>query len=276
MPDNAAVMTGVRLGFGTYSDMLEVTYKGRKYAAKIYREIESEAVIASFCRERQILSIIQHRNIVSYYGTCNIRGGDTTAIVMERMEKNLSIHLKNCKLVVTQKLSLLNDVAQGLAFLHSQRPPIVHRDLTAANILLDSRMVAKIADFGNSVLIDNETPCLLTPFPGTTDYMPPEAADGDYSEKLDVFSFGHLSIYVLNQQQPCPLLQCTYVKQGEVFGRSEIERRKQYLDKVIEYLDREDKTFLYSTLSSCLQNEPNLRPSTKGIIDSGVLSVEKH
>jgi serine/threonine protein kinase len=76
-------------------------------------------------------------------------------------------------------------------------------------------MVAKIADFGTSVLIDNET-CLLTPFPGTTDYMPPEAADGDYSEKLDVFSFGHLSIYVLNQQQPCPLLRCTYVKQGEV------------------------------------------------------------
>ena len=275
MPDYVAELTGIRLGFGTYSEVLEVLYKHRKYAAKVYRQIEAEAVIASCSRERQILSMIRHRNnfIVSYYGTCKLKSGDTTAIILERMDKNLSMHLDNSKLVLTQKLRILNDVAQGLAFLHSQRPPIVHRDLNATNILLDSNMVSKLADFGNSVLIDNEIPCLLTPFPGTADYMPPEAADGDYNEKLDVFSFGHLSIYVFNQQQPCPLLQYTYVQQGKVFGRSEIERRGRYLNKVVEYLDKDDNNFLYLTLHNCLQNDPKLRPSVKDIIDSGVLLI---
>ena len=272
MPDKAAAMTGVTLGFGTYSTVVEVTYKGRKYAAKMYRNIEAEALIASFFRERQILLMIQHRNIVPYYGTCQLKGGEDTAIIMERMERNLSFHLENSDLVLEQKLCILNDVSQGLAFLHSQQPPVVHRDLSATNVLLDSKMVAKLSDFGNSVLIDKDLPGLLTTFPGTIEYMPPEAVDGNYDETIDIFSFGHLSIYTLNQQQPCPILQYTYVQDGKVVGRSEIDRRKLHLDKVKLLLDSEDRSLLYSTIVSCLENDPQLRPSTTDIIDSGVLS----
>ena len=274
MPDKVAVMTGVSLGFGTFTDVVEVSYRGRLYAAKVYRHVESEMLIASLYRERQILSMIQHKNIIPYYGTYQLEGGETTAIIMQRMDKNLRLLLDQITLQHQQKISILNDIAQGLAFLHSQKPSIVHRDLNATNVLLDTKMTAKLADFGNTVLIDRETPILLTPFPGTAEYMPPEAASGEYDEKLDIFSFGHLSVYILGQQQPSPLLPYTYVDNETVCGRSEVERRREYLDNVRGILDTEDESQLYSVIINCLQNEPKLRPSAEEIINSGVFVMD--
>lgn len=47
-------------------------------------------------------------------------------------------------------MQIVRDIAQGLRFLHASKPPILHRDLKAKNILIDSRFRAKVADFGLS------------------------------------------------------------------------------------------------------------------------------
>ena len=95
-------------------------------------------------------------------------------------------------------------VCQGLLYLHGES--VVHRDLTARNVLLTTSLRAKITDFGNSRIVHLEPGRLartLTRFPGTLVYMAPEAVseDGQYGPSLDVFSFGVLTLFVLTQVQ---------------------------------------------------------------------------
>lgn len=121
---------------------------------------------------------------------------------MERLEGSLDSHLEcvpNIPLKV--KCSMLEDVARGLVYLHDHKPQIIHRDLTAKNVLLTSSRLAKVTDFGNSRIVDMQPDQLsqtLTYVPGTLAYMPPEAFETrcHYGASLDIFSFGHLALFV--------------------------------------------------------------------------------
>lgn len=273
--------TGVELGHGAYADVLEVEYKGKKYAAKQYRQkyknMEASNLIKIFGREHQILSQIRHRNIVPYYGICQLATDSTTVIVMERMERNLSNFLEdqsNVGITTTRKFQILYDVACGLNHLHMQNPVVIHRDLTATNVLLNSMGVAKISDFGNSRVVDVlSTPELLTSNPGTFDYMPPEALEGNqYNETLDIFSFGHLSIYVIIQHRPHPLLRPNYREGRQRIARTEIERRSKYLDEVKAKLPGGEQHEMYSIIINCLDDEPESRPSCADILSKNIFA----
>ena len=92
----------------------------------------------------------------------------------------------------------------GLAYLHSI--PIIHRDLNAGHVLLTESLRAKIADLGVAKLFDRETAMIHTRTlcPRAQDFMPPECLDESpkYNTKVDIFSFGHLTIYLANQKAP--------------------------------------------------------------------------
>ena len=99
---------------------------------------------------------------------------------------------------------MLEDVATGLVYLHQHSPQIIHRDLTAKNVLLTPYYTAKITDFGNSRIVDLQPGQLvrtMSQLPGTLTYMAPEAleASSHYGPSLDVFSFGHLALFVALQ-----------------------------------------------------------------------------
>ena len=259
--------TGVVLGGGTYGDVLEVEFKGVIYAAKKYRIGSSSQAIS---REKEILPIIRHPNIVPYYGICKLSSDKSTVVVMEKMDKNLDCFLrKSPNISLTRKIAVLNDVAKGMHHLHSQSPAILHRDLTDTNVLLDSNGTAKVSDFGNSRTIDlTATPEIFTSNPGTVDYMPPEALEGGlYNAKLDVFSFAHLSIHVIIRHRPHPLLRHTYKVAGKLMARTEVERREQYLHKMRSILGGEgDKHPLYELTIRCLNDEASERPSFAEIL----------
>ena len=251
--------------------MVEVEYKGRIYAAKKYRHVEVRNLIGIFGREHEIMALIRHPNIVPYYGICTLAGDNSTVIVMEKMDANLSTFLEdreNVNITLVQKLKILHDVVKGLNHLHTQNPAIIHRDLTATNILLNSRHVAKIGDFGNSRMVDlSVTPELLTSNPGTLDYMPPEALEGGvYNEKVDIFSFGHLSIYAMIQHRPHPLLRHTYRERGKLIPRTEVERRETYTQEAISKLGGEEHSF-FKIIIQGLQDEPDNRPSCSEILE---------
>ena len=272
--------TGVVLGHGSYGDVVEVEYGGKRYAAKKYRHVGVENLIGLFSREHEILARIRHRNIVPYYGVCKLSPDNTTVLVIQRMKMNLSGYLEdrsNLNMTLQCKLQILHDVVQGLHHLHTQIPAIIHRDLTATNVLLNSKGVAKISDFGNSCTVDlSVTPELLTSNPGTLDYMSQEALEGgQYNNKLDIFSFGHLSIYVVIQHRPHPLLRHTYRERGRLIPRTEVERRTVHLDEVKSQLGG-DQHPLYSTIISCLQDDPHMRPSCGVILQSGLFSACTH
>ena len=111
---------------------------------------------------------------------------------------------RNPDIPLSLKMSILADVAKGLVYLHSRSPPVIHRDLSAKNVLLNSAIVAKISDLGNSRIVSFQPGQLartLSCIPGTMVYMPPEAFDATskYGPSLDSFSFGHLSLFTITQ-----------------------------------------------------------------------------
>ena len=254
------------LGYGSYGEVVEVEYRGTRYAAKKYHY--RKTMLKQFGRELEILTAVKHPNVVLYIGLYNLgtRNGPTV-LVMEKMEVNLSEYLKKHQnMPLQRKFAILHDVACGLAHLHSQKPAIIHRDLTATNVLLDLKGIAKIADFGNSRMVDvNSTP-EMTSNPGTLDYMPPEALERKYGVKMDVFSYGHLSIHVFIQHQPHPILKPVEITPQGNLPRTEVERRIKYMNEATKIL-KKGHPFL-GIITQCLHDLPDKRPHIIDFVDT--------
>ena len=158
------------------------------------------------------MSDLRHPNITLFLGVCFLPNCQLPVMLMERLDGSLDDLLETVpNIPLTLKRSMLEDVARGLLHLHKHTPQIVHRDLTAKNVLLTTSLVAKITDFGNSRIVNLQPGQLARTFsrlPGTLVYMPPEAlsASSRYGPSLDIFSFGHLALFMLTQVKICTYL----------------------------------------------------------------------
>lgn len=211
------------------------------------------------------MSKLCHENLVMFFGVYYKPDLDLPILVMELVPTSLSKYLESEEMIPNHiKNSILFDVSEGLQYLHKQRPPIIHRDLTANNVLLTQEKRAKIADFGVSRYFKVESDrdyMRQTTCPGTMLYMPPESLTSDYKathehfDKLDIFSFGVLILYVYTQLWPKPY---------DMFNehniqRTEVQRRQHLLDKV------EDDA-MKQLAEDCLNNRPECRPHTNNLV----------
>ena len=218
-------------------------------------------MMENFEQEILLHSNQRHPNIVQligvYYPPDSKR---IPTLVMEYLPFALSSCLMKQELELKVKYSILHDVAKGLRYLHGKRPPVVHRDLTANNVLLTSSYTAKISDLGVSRLADTfNKQQLLSTAPGTQCAMPPEALTSNpvYDHKLDVFSYGCLILHVLTNKVPLPSDQFIPKpddSSGVYIKVSEWERRSKY----IKMIPSENK-FL-PLAEKCLANKPQERP----------------
>ena len=265
----------MQLGAGAYGSVERVKIEGAMYAAKRFTVkicMNPDEFYKKFFSEFRILFGLRHSNIVQYQGVSFLPDSQLPALVMEQLQTNLHNYLLNhsyANLPLKTKLSILQDVARGLAYLHNHKPAVIHRDLSAKNVLLSSEMVAKISDFGNSRIVDID-PALSSEFkstthvPGTIIYMPPEACSGHakFNDKLDIFSFGHLALFTVTQVFPCDLLP-VYDDDNSCY-RSEVERRHRYIDQLEEQLGGDHD--LTKLIKQCLQNSPKMRPTANDIV----------
>ena len=176
--------------------------------------------ISKFKEECDLLSRLRHPNVVQFMGVHYGRDEADISLIMEYMHMNLDQCMKKySNIPLPYKTSILRDVAYGLAYLHSI--PIIHRDLNAGNVLLTESLGAKIADLGVAKLFDREVAMqrTRTVCPGAPNFMPPESLSRSpkYSDKLDVFSFGHLAIYLVNQE--APHVEDSSVTEGDIKKR---------------------------------------------------------
>ena len=89
-------------------------------------------------RERESVKKYDHNDWFRFIGMCTLSPENNPVLVMERMEMNLGTHLtseRNANLPLQRKLEILGDVLQGLHHMHTHTPVIIHRDLTAGNVL---------------------------------------------------------------------------------------------------------------------------------------------
>lgn len=231
-------------------------------------DVGKNYVQKAFEEECKLLSQLNHQNIVQFCGISYLHGSETPSLVMEKLKIDLHSMLENSrtKIPLSIKHSILLDIARGLDYLHSQSPPIIHRDLTARNVLLTSDMRAKIADLGMAKIIDlkpGELAATMTKIPGNALYMPPEAFQevlenrARYGTPIDIFSFGNIMLFTFTQVFPGETIKApTYSdpKTNKIFARSEIERRGNSLSLIKRELG---DTCL---IQECLQYLPDERP----------------
>lgn len=266
---------GRPLGRGSYGSVEELELDGVICAGKtIYEELVhhdnqgAQNIVDMYLRECNVLSQLRHPHIVQFLGVCFLPESQLPVLVMEWLQSNLDDLLETTSNIpLPTKLSILHDVSKGLVYLHKHDPIIIHRDLTARNILLNSAMTAKIADMGNSRLVNippGRLALTMTPgTPGTMVYMPPEAfgLKPSYGPSLDVFSFGQLALFTAIQVFPQDLLAPSYSDPvtGTIKGRTELERRGQYINMLHVALGSDHS--LVALIEACLQYEPVRRPT---------------
>ena len=145
-------VTNKELGRGSYATVLELDYMGLKCAGKkIHESLLNQGDVnyplIQFEEECKILSQVRHPNVVQFLGVYFPEGETVPILVMEFVPTSLTICIEHHhSLLKDISYSILHDIALGLCYLHSQNPPIIHRDLSSNNILLTSSKQAKIAD----------------------------------------------------------------------------------------------------------------------------------
>ncbi len=277
---NGVVPTGRQLGHGAFGSVIEMRMTGGALCAgkKIHDALinpQNEGVqkmMDKFVSECELMSKMRHPNIVNFYGLTFIDDNMIPILVMEQLDQSLEDYLERVQardLPFSMRVSILFDVAKGLVFLHSYQPPIIHRDLTARNVLLTATKQARIADLGNSRIINAERISrTLSQTPGTLLYMPPEAFEfrPSYDASLDMFSFGHLALFTFTHVFPLHILPATFPDgAGNLLARSEVDRRARYFEKLEanEFIPLE----LVDTVKSCLNNMPQERPTAEDLSD---------
>ena len=233
---------------------------------------DTQLLLKRFGDECDIFSRLRHPHIVQFLGTYREHGSDIPIMVMEYLPFTLSTLIDEHHTTTTTILglpepiaySILCDVSLALCYFHGYRPdPIIHRDLSANNVLLTRDMTAKISDLGVAKILDispREKTELqkLTKCPGTHIYMPPEAFTGSYGTPLDIYSFGVLILHIFSGEWPCPSVG-TKTEAGILVPVSQTARRQRYFNKM-----GTDHALRMLT-EECIHFNPRRRPTANQI-----------
>ncbi|OWM84447.1 hypothetical protein CDL15_Pgr000886 [Punica granatum] len=177
---------------------------GTKVAVKMLSPSSSQGP-REFEAEAELLLTVHHRNLASFIGYCDDLMN--MALIYEYLAngnlKNFLSDRSSSVLTWELRLRIAIDAAQGLEYLHHGcKPPIIHRDVKTANILLSENMDAKIADFGLSKVVPSDGHSqVMTAVMGTTGYLDPEYyITQKLNEKSDVYSFGMVLLELITGQ----------------------------------------------------------------------------
>ena len=271
--------TGEELGRGSYAAVIEVDFKGMRCAAKkIYSVLaqrgEEDRLVARFEEECRLLGTLRHPHIVQFLGIYFDPATDLPVLVMEFLPATLAQCVERYgRLPAEISYAILRDVALGLRYLHEQRPRVIHRDLSANNVLLTGDMTAKISDLGVAKILQISPAEMsrMTQTPGTQSYMSPEALRPNpcYDVEMDVFSYGVMLVHMLSGQWPFPseATQVDPYNPAHVIGLSEVERRAQYLNIIGHPSEEQEGHPLMPLIERCLNNSPDLRPTSSELVE---------
>ena len=265
-------VTDRELGHGSYATVLELEYMGLKCAGKKIHEVlvrqgDASYTVRRFEEECRLLSQVRHPNIVQFLGVYFQQGVQAPILVMEFLPTNLSSCIEQYSILPKEiSYSILHDVALGLCYLHSQTPPIIHRDLSSNNILLTPNMTAKISDLGVARILNLTLLQIsrMTQTPGTPAYMPPEVmiANPKYDTSVDEFSYGIMMIHMFSGRWPEPQVgQNRTEPDGRLIPVSEAERREVFIRAI------GNDHPLMDLICKCIHNHPQARAHASEIAE---------
>lgn len=260
------------LGHGSFGPVYKATMAtGEVVAVKVLAS-DSKQGEREFQTEVSLLGRLHHRNLVNLVGYCVDKGEHV--LVYEFMSNgslaNLLYGEGHRVLNWDERLQIALDISHGIEYLHEGAvPPVIHRDLKSANILLDRSMRAKVADFGLSKeeVYDGRNSGLK----GTYGYIDPMyISTNTFTMKSDIYSFGVIIFELITAIHPQQNLM-EYINLASMSP-----------DGVEEILDNnlagkcniEEVRSLASIGHKCLQKLPRKRPSI-GDVSQAIVKIKQ-
>ncbi len=238
------------LGTGGWGYVARGTFRGQVVAVKcLHRAILSPQNEGRVRREISIMAQVRHPNLLLLIGAVLTTEGTGPLIVTELLDRSLRSAYENGVLEERSKVPLLRDVSSALTYLHSHRTPIIHRDVSSANVLLQAvrgecDWLAKLSDFGSANLGHLAT----TPQEGAAVYSAPEVSNEDRSRqtaKIDVYSFGVLV---------CEVCLCRFPPDRREFPSMLGDVRRTFPD-------------LFQLSRDCTSHTPQDRPAMREVLE---------
>ncbi|TQE09821.1 hypothetical protein C1H46_004595 [Malus baccata] len=256
-------------GFGrVYKAELE---SGQVVAVKRLNTEDSNDIpvinLRSFENEIRTLINIRHRNIIRLYGFCSRRG--CIFLLYEYFERgSLGKSLYGVERVTelgwATRVKILKGLAHALSYLHNDcSPPIVHRDVTVNNVLLDQDFEPRLSDFGTARLLSTNS-SNWTHIVGSFGYMAPELAlTMRVTDKYDVYSFGVVALEVMMGKHPGDMLESLLLESSRLSQDNVGLLLKDVLDQRLEpptYELAKAVVLVMSLALACTRTHPRSRP----------------
>ncbi|XP_044490063.1 serine/threonine-protein kinase STY46-like isoform X2 [Mangifera indica] len=245
---------GNKVASGSYGDLYKGTYCSQEVAIKVLKpERINSDLQKEFAQEVFIMRKVRHKNVVQFIGACT--KPPSLCIVTEFMSGGSVydyLHKQKGVFKLPSLIKVAIDVSKGMNYLHQNN--IIHRDLKAANLLMDENEVVKVADFG--VARVKAQSGVMTAETGTYRWMAPEVIEHKpYDHKADVFSFGIVLWELLTGKLPYEYLTPLQAAVGVVQKGLRPTIPKNAHPKLAELLEK------------CWQQDPALRPDFSEIIE---------
>ena len=254
------------IGAGGYGNVYKAQLQdGQLVAVKKLHQTEEELDDERrFRSEMEILLQIRQRSIVKMYGFCSHSA--YKFLVYDYIQQG-SLHqmLENeetaRELDWQKRIVVVNDVAQAISYLHHEcSPPIIHRDITSNNILLDATFKAFVSDFGTARILKPDS-SNWSALAGTYGYIAPELSyTSVVTEKCDVYSFGVVVLELLMGKHPRDLLD------GSLSNGEQAMLVKDILDQrptTPTTTEENSLALLIKLAFSCLESSPQARPTMR-------------
>ncbi|AES62939.2 putative dual-specificity kinase TKL-Pl-4 family [Medicago truncatula] len=246
---------GTQIASASYGELYKGIYCSQEVAIKVLKaEHVSSEMQKEFAQEVYIMRKVRHKNVVQFMGACT--QPPRLCIVTEFMSGGSVydyLHKQKGFFKFPTVLKVAIDVSKGMNYLHQHN--IIHRDLKAANLLMDENGVVKVADFG--VARVRAQSGVMTAETGTYRWMAPEVIEHKpYDHKADVFSFGVVLWELLTGKLPYEFLTPLQAAIGVVQKGLRPTIPKSTHPKFVQLLEKS------------WQQDPTLRPDFSEIIES--------